>query len=550
MQVTHPETYITGTSYTTLYIISLIAISCSVYIIVSKNPILSVLFLIGLFLSISVYLITIGLHFLGLVYLIVYVGAVSILFLFILMLINVRISELLTNNNNSIVLAILTLLCFNFSTQDILPLSDFLYDIFNANIVYKIRQIFENIISTHIFTSANDIVLHVLKYLTFINITNSKSWDSILVSFSHVTSIGYILYTNLAILFIITSLILLLAMIGAIIITINKAKSNYSAGRSSRFGVATVADTGGGFYLASSRKECSFFFNKGSICTALILFINFYFLRYSILQLLYYNYYTLYLVLGLSLVIINIILSIIIKQSFLGNSTPKIKFFILPIGIGIFYFIVFNIVITYIVSNPLNDCISIASWLGIFEIFKYLGVNTAEFISKFSPDKMAMDSNPPGGGSSIPGGIGSSSGGSNTPSSTAQPSSESTGSSSTEVSDFRRLRNGHYDFEYGSIKKDGNKIKLFRPNGIIPGSEVDLADPRHREVADNTSKGFRKIRELEQRRTSTACLDPEVREWMLRVRIERLNHTKIKEQTEINERLLRALDNVGTGSSD
>lgn len=232
MQITHPETYITGTSYTTLYIISLIAISCSIYIIVSKNPILSVLFLIGLFLSISVYLITIGLHFLGLVYLIVYVGAVSILFLFILMLINVRISELLTNNNNSIVLAILTLLCFNFSTQDILPLSDFLYDIFNADTVSKIGQIFENRISTHILTSANDVVLHVLNYLTFINITNSKSWDSILVSFSHVTSIGYILYTNLAILFIITSLILLLAMIGAIIITINKTKSNYSGARS------------------------------------------------------------------------------------------------------------------------------------------------------------------------------------------------------------------------------------------------------------------------------------------------------------------------------
>jgi len=47
-----------------------------------------------------------GINFIGLSYLLVYVGAVSILFLFILMLINVRISELVTENNNSIPLAV------------------------------------------------------------------------------------------------------------------------------------------------------------------------------------------------------------------------------------------------------------------------------------------------------------------------------------------------------------------------------------------------------------------------------------------------------------
>ena len=45
-----------------------------------RNPIVSVLFLIGLFLSISCYLIIIGINFIGLSYLLVYVGAVSILF--------------------------------------------------------------------------------------------------------------------------------------------------------------------------------------------------------------------------------------------------------------------------------------------------------------------------------------------------------------------------------------------------------------------------------------------------------------------------------------
>nr|ATI20553.1 NADH dehydrogenase subunit 6 [Ophiognomonia clavigignenti-juglandacearum] len=51
-------------------------------------------FLIGLFLGISAYLIQIGYHFIGLVYLVVYIGAIFILFLFILMLLSVRSSEL------------------------------------------------------------------------------------------------------------------------------------------------------------------------------------------------------------------------------------------------------------------------------------------------------------------------------------------------------------------------------------------------------------------------------------------------------------------------
>ena len=96
---------------------------CGILVIISKNPIVSVLFLIGLFLSISTYLIIFGLNFIGLSYLLVYVGAVSILFLFILMLINVRISELLSNTSNSIPLAIIIAVSFNYPVYQILPYS-------------------------------------------------------------------------------------------------------------------------------------------------------------------------------------------------------------------------------------------------------------------------------------------------------------------------------------------------------------------------------------------------------------------------------------------
>src|ERR1700750_2643758 len=97
------------------------AIICGILVIITKNPIVSVLFLIGLFVSISCYLILTGLNFIGLSYLLVYIGAVSILFLFILMLINVRISELLIDSINSIPLAIILGIFFNYFVNNVLP---------------------------------------------------------------------------------------------------------------------------------------------------------------------------------------------------------------------------------------------------------------------------------------------------------------------------------------------------------------------------------------------------------------------------------------------
>jgi len=104
-----------------LDITSLFIIISGVFIIISKNPIVSVLFLIGLFGGVASYLILLGLNFIGFSYLIVYIGAVSILFLFILMLINIRISELQSNTINSIPLALFIGIFANFSLNQVLP---------------------------------------------------------------------------------------------------------------------------------------------------------------------------------------------------------------------------------------------------------------------------------------------------------------------------------------------------------------------------------------------------------------------------------------------
>jgi NADH-ubiquinone oxidoreductase chain 6 len=68
-------------------------------------------------------LISIGFTFIGLSYILVYVGAVSILFLFILMLINIRISELLNETNNDVPLAILTVILFYYIIAQVLPVN-------------------------------------------------------------------------------------------------------------------------------------------------------------------------------------------------------------------------------------------------------------------------------------------------------------------------------------------------------------------------------------------------------------------------------------------
>jgi len=209
------ETYTNGFRIEILDLISLIAIICGIFVIITKNPIISVLFLIGLFLSISGYLILLGINFIGLSYILVYIGAVSILFLFILMLINIRISELLNETSNTIPLAILSTIAFNYSIYQILPYN---IAVFNSNTI-NINNIFYDIF----YYNYNDYLNKTFKFNDdIIYFVTSKSWDSNIAETTHITTIGNIIYTNYSIWIIITSIILLLAMIGAIVITIKQ----------------------------------------------------------------------------------------------------------------------------------------------------------------------------------------------------------------------------------------------------------------------------------------------------------------------------------------
>ena len=214
------ETYTNGYRVEILDIISLFAILCGIFVIISKNPIVSVLFLIGLFLSISSYLIILGLSFIGISYLLVYVGAVSILFIFILMLINIRVSELLSNTSNSIPLGILITISFNYPIYQILPYSIAAFNSYTVNLNNTLNDIWYNNYSDYLnkFFKLNSSELDKGE----ISFVTSKIWDGFLSETSHITSIGNIIYTSYSIWLIITSIILLLAMVGAIVITIKQ----------------------------------------------------------------------------------------------------------------------------------------------------------------------------------------------------------------------------------------------------------------------------------------------------------------------------------------
>lgn len=221
------ETFTNGYRAEVLDFISLASILCGIFVIISKNPIVSVLFLIGLFLSISSYLMILGMNFIGLSYLLVYVGAVSILFLFILMLINVRISELLSDTSNSLPLAIIIAISFNYPVYQILPYSVAAYNSYTVDLNNTFNDIWNNNYSDYlnkfvnIATPSYTEAVHT-KDNGEISFVTSKIWDGNLAESSHITSIGNIMYTSYSIWLIITSIILLLAMVGAIVITIKQ----------------------------------------------------------------------------------------------------------------------------------------------------------------------------------------------------------------------------------------------------------------------------------------------------------------------------------------
>ena len=166
------------------YTFSIIAIVSAIMVTASKNTVHSVFFLILDFISISCLFIMIGAEFLGMIMLIVYVGAVAVLFLFVVMMLNVA------QQKNQW-----------FSSEES-----------SKHIPVGL------IISTLIFVELI-IVVGGWKYKPdLFDINNSIEINNV----SNTHSLGQVLYTDYIHVFQISGMILLVAMIGAIVLTFRK----------------------------------------------------------------------------------------------------------------------------------------------------------------------------------------------------------------------------------------------------------------------------------------------------------------------------------------
>ncbi len=166
------------------YFFSIIAVFAAVMVIVSKNTVHSVFYLILDFISISCLFIMIGAEFLGMIMLIVYVGAVAVLFLFVVMMLNV------SQQKHEI----------------------FKEKIFSSHIPFGL------LIGVIIFLELI-IVIGGWKYKPNIIETESINIDK---DFTNTHAIGSVIYTDYIHLFQLAGVILLVAMIGAIVLTYRK----------------------------------------------------------------------------------------------------------------------------------------------------------------------------------------------------------------------------------------------------------------------------------------------------------------------------------------
>ena len=162
-------------------IVSIIIIISSLLVIISKNPIHSVLFLILVFFNTSILFLFSNAEFLAMVVLIVYIGAVAVLFLFVIMMLDINITKLRQTFLNY------------------LPIGLFVGFIILLELFYVVSQSKLNFVQTS--SIDNNISNQILD--------NTKI-------------IGNILYTDYFLLFQISGIILLVAMIGAIFLTIRK----------------------------------------------------------------------------------------------------------------------------------------------------------------------------------------------------------------------------------------------------------------------------------------------------------------------------------------
>jgi NADH-ubiquinone oxidoreductase chain 6 len=185
----------------------------AILVITARSPVIAVIFLIAVFINLAGYLILLGINFIGLAYIMLYIGAIAILFLFVIMMLNIRLvelSEVGSEYSKNIPLAIIIA-----STLSYLILSNTVTTKFDQ--IYLITALFDkvNFWLAGISSSGN----HIFESF-------SSTYSNIFVNYNEAQVLGSMLYSSHGLYLVLVSFILLLAMIGPIIITLEKKSSN------------------------------------------------------------------------------------------------------------------------------------------------------------------------------------------------------------------------------------------------------------------------------------------------------------------------------------
>lgn len=166
------------------------------FVILSINPIFSIMFLILAFSNVSCLLFTLNLEFLPIAFLVIYVGAVAILFLFVLMMLNIKLAELHETYYNFLPILI----------------------IFGVIFLIELLLIFCGVLTSFEFNQ-NSLIL--LSDFLFLN-SHENNFINFITTNSNIQNISQALYHDFVYQFLLAGFVLLLAMVGAILITIEK----------------------------------------------------------------------------------------------------------------------------------------------------------------------------------------------------------------------------------------------------------------------------------------------------------------------------------------
>ena len=175
------------------YLFSSLTLVSAFMVVWSANPVHSVLFLILVFCNVSCLLFLLGAEFIALLFIVVYVGAIAVLFLFVVMMLNVR-----TNTGGSV-------------RSSIASLGFIVITLLALQLLLLVNYDFLPLVLQQFFVDSK--LSSMIDY---------QAWFDNYYVLTNMEIIGFVLYTEYSYLFILSSLILLVAMVGVIVLTLHQ----------------------------------------------------------------------------------------------------------------------------------------------------------------------------------------------------------------------------------------------------------------------------------------------------------------------------------------